>query len=222
MKKLSIYEITRKEASKAYANALRAAVKERKYRFTSDYVWKNSGEFFWNALNMLDWLKKGAKVRPYVKTIALDDILWDIYRMGSNKDERMSLRATGVFTSAGINIGETNKHGEFFFPMDEKDTFESLAKKTVAYLDEEATKFLDSISWDEKKYYELYIEKKPRANDDYDLEQLIARIALGRVEETLAIAKKIQADDPERSLKHGGCPTDVELLIQYCERLLVR
>lgn len=214
------YEIPTKEAERLYAQALRKEAKGRGYKFTSDSVWKVDRGFIIDGLSLLARDRQGAYLSAMVKTLVQDDILWDIYGMESNKSERTSLRVTGVFTTGGIRLGGYTPRG-IFFEVAGIDGFGELAAEVVGYLDREAVAFLDSIGWDQDAYFETVIATPPYRNEDYDHEQLIARIALGRIEETLDIANALLEEDPTRSLINRiGDKSDVELFKEYCERAL--
>jgi len=100
-----------KELKKALPKILKERIKKYKFKKKDFMIWYNKKDLFFDLL--VDIIVK-PDGRCYctslekVKPLWLDDLLWDLLKMESNKSEALSLRTIGAFTVAGSEIFEDN------------------------------------------------------------------------------------------------------------------
>lgn len=124
-------EMTRYLAEKAKEEAKKYHLKKKDYMF---YLPK--GDMFYYT--MLDLRQKKLTAYFYAKPLWLDDILWDILDMSSNKEEPVSLRSVGAFTIHSM-IREKEFTAESTEEIDKAvgETFEELTALADSYGEED-------------------------------------------------------------------------------------
>lgn len=96
-----------KELTKALPKVLKDKIKKYKFKKKDFMIWYNKKELFFDLF--ID-----VKVKPdnkcyctaieKIKPLWLDDLLWDLLKMETNKEEPLSLRAIGAFTVSGSEL----------------------------------------------------------------------------------------------------------------------
>lgn len=211
----------KKAAHKRYRAALREARKLRGFRFTDDSLWRQEGEFFVKATTMTLNDRLGVFVSPDVKTLASDDILWDVLGFQSNKEAYVSLRATGAFTVPGARVGINEGCIAQNILIGGEGEIEELAEAVVEFVDDVSSAFLDSIGRDVRRYFELTSTGEPFLDNSHTLlYRCIAYIYLGQYEKAIELADR-QLAKLDDMFKFGvGSKSDATLVKEYCERRL--
>lgn len=96
-----------KELTKALPKMLKDKIKKYKFKKKDFMIWYSKKELFFDLLI-------NAKVKSddkcyctaieTIKPLWLDDLLWDLLKMETNKEEPLSLRAVGAFTVSGAEL----------------------------------------------------------------------------------------------------------------------
>ena len=96
-----------KELTKALPKILKDKIKKYKFKKKDFMIWYNKKELFFDLL--ID-VKVKSDDRCYctavetIKPLWLDDLLWDLLKMETNKEAPLSLRTTGAFTVSGAKL----------------------------------------------------------------------------------------------------------------------
>lgn len=218
-----IYPSTYKLAGKMLAAELRIAAKERAFRFTRGIVWKQEGEFIVKGFGDLYRNRFEARMHCSIKPLLADDIWWEVCGMESNKNEPLSLHATGAFVFNGTDVGLVEgKDRHWFFSGEE--VFAHLASQMVTHLEESSTAFLESINWSSSRYFEFLAAGGTEPFEIFDLfYQCVGLIGLGEYQAALDLAEGPMQTN-EEILKRGprACygTGDVAYIKKYCERKL--
>lgn len=166
---------------------------------------------------MLNQCEPHAIVREGVKTLRMDDVLWDILGMASNVTARTSLRATGAFSAPGWGLTE---EPEARVPVPSEEGFPGAVSEVVSLVDGLASDFLGSCGHDERRFYDFVLENGARG-----LSACLCHICLGgreHLEEAIEIAAK-QDGHLARPGVFGfiiGDKGDAVLVREWCERRL--
>ena len=203
-----------KAADREFRSALRDIARARGWRLTGDDVWRVDGPFFEDAWFALVPTQPAVDFCAYVKTLRMDDVLWDILGMSSNSDERMSLRATGAFTAGGyLTVDRETVRLE----SPDEAALPGLAASVADRALSATEAFLGSIGFDEDELYRRILEQ------GVGLTGCIASICLGDLRGAMGIAKGYREKFPDKydgfSFRIGE-RSDVELVIDWCERRL--
>ena len=93
-----------KELTKALPKMLKDKIKKYKFKKKDFMIWYSTKELFFDLLIDVK-LKSDGKCYcttiENIKPLWLDELLWDLLKMESNKNEPLSLRAIGAFTVSG-------------------------------------------------------------------------------------------------------------------------
>ena len=96
-----------KELTKALPKILKDKIKKYKFKKKDFMIWYNKKELFFDLL--ID-VKVKSDDKCYctavetIKPLWLDDLLWDLLKMETNKKEQLSLRTIGAFTFSGAEF----------------------------------------------------------------------------------------------------------------------
>lgn len=96
-----------KELTKALPKILKDKIKKYKFKKKDFMIWYNKKELFFDLL--ID-VKVKSDDRCYcttvetIKPLWLDDLLWDLLKMETNKEAPLSLRTIGAFTVSGAKL----------------------------------------------------------------------------------------------------------------------
>ena len=96
-----------KELTKALPKILKDKIKKYKFKKKDFMIWYNKKELFFDLL--ID-VKVKSDDKCYctavetIKPLWLDDLLWDLLKMETNKKEPLSLRTIGAFTVSGSEL----------------------------------------------------------------------------------------------------------------------
>ncbi len=137
-------ELSRYLERKAKEEFKKYRLKKRDYKF---YVSKN--DMFYSAILSMNGNKLQAYF--YAKPLWLDDILWDILGMSSNKDEPISLRGVGAFTILS-QIREEDYIVDNTEEIDEAvtKTFEELAALADSYEEDDFLADYQTIAYQQE------------------------------------------------------------------------
>ena len=96
-----------KELTKVLPKMLKDKIKKYKFKKKDFMIWYSTKELFFDLLI-------GVKVKSddkcyctaieTIKPLWLDDLLWDLLKMETNKKEPLSLRTIGAFTVSGAEL----------------------------------------------------------------------------------------------------------------------
>lgn len=96
-----------KELTKALPKILKDKIKKYKFKKKDFMIWYNKKELFFDLL--ID-VKVKSDDKCYctavetIKPLWLDDLLWDLLKMETNKEAPLSLRTIGAFTVSGAEL----------------------------------------------------------------------------------------------------------------------
>ena len=96
-----------KELTKALPKILKDKIKKYKFKKKDFMIWYNKKELFFDLL--ID-VKVKSDDKCYctavetIKPLWLDDLLWDLLKMETNKEAPLSLRTIGAFTVSGSEL----------------------------------------------------------------------------------------------------------------------
>lgn len=97
------------ELKKALPKILKDKIKKYKFKKKDFMIWYNKKDLFFDLLIDVSVFPDGkcyCTALEKVKPLWLDDLLWDLLKMESNKAEALSLRTIGAFTVSGSEIFE--------------------------------------------------------------------------------------------------------------------
>ena len=98
-----------KELKKALPKMLKDKIKNYKFKKKDFMIWYNKKDLFFDLLIDVGVFSDGkcyCTTLEKIKPLWLDDLLWDLLKMESNKSEAFSLRTIGAFTVSGSEIFE--------------------------------------------------------------------------------------------------------------------
>lgn len=96
-----------KELKQALPKLLKDNIKKYKLKKKDFMIWDSKKGLFFDLLIDVRVLPDGkcyCLSSEKIKPLWLDDLLWDLLKMESNKDQPLSLRAVGAFTVSGSEI----------------------------------------------------------------------------------------------------------------------
>lgn len=185
------------------------------------YNFKTKGFLFWTVQNdffftFFPCISPGAKDENQfifssqldLKPVYLDDIFWDVMDMSSNKNEPMSLRATGAFTVPGIY---------YFKNFAKMETYKiaELDKLLKDSIDSFANALLDLNGKEEEWFYKAEKELTRKS----DARHLMIKLHFKQYAEALDYIK----NSKDKSFARGGFSNNgkdlFERVIDYCKKI---
>lgn len=95
----------RKNLNKYLTQVLKPIKKSYGFKSREGTLFKQMEDYFLTISIYVTGMKGNKlSVNAYVKPYIIDDLFWDVFDMRGNKDEPMSLRATGAFTFDSLLI----------------------------------------------------------------------------------------------------------------------
>ncbi len=96
-----------KELKKALPLIIKEKIKKYKFKKNAYMVWSEKNDLFYDMHIHIGVLGSDENILlcgtcERIKPMWLDDLLWDLLNMPSNKNEPKSLRAIGAFTVSGV------------------------------------------------------------------------------------------------------------------------
>lgn len=136
-----------KEIFKAYS------LKKKDYMF---YISKN--DMFYSVMFSMTKPQNTVKVYFYAKPLWLDDILWDILDMSSNKKAPISLRSVGAFTiNSQIDEKEYPFENEEDIDRIADSAFKNIISLANAYTEDDFFKDYNSISYQSEMIHTIVL-----------------------------------------------------------------
>lgn len=215
------YSRPKKDVEKELYKAMKICGKEYGFKKVENYLWKQDHDFLIKADCFLSWTKKGINLWGSVKSLAEDSILWDILGMPGNKEQPFSLRIRGAFTSGGYILRPDGENKKAVIPIESDGELEKPVETALTLINEKAHSYLESIEYDPKKHFEALIASDdPLKTEPFTLKLLIVEIGLGNYQKAYDLSKN--ALDKGIDILHFGIgdKSDLELVMEYCERKL--
>lgn len=215
-------------AERAFRDALRREARPRGWRLTRYSVWREDGPFFLHATVLLEGLRPPtARVSLGAKTLALDDLLWDVLGMQGNSGAYHSLRAVGAFTASGLPLlADARRSAE----GEGEEALGALAGEVMGECDRLSRDLLGSVGRDEAELYRRIVDAAGPA-DRHGADGLAACLSLILLGDVAGAARRAAArEEAVRGEAAGGhrpsyafgvgAEGDATLVRRWCERRL--
>ena len=140
-----------KELEKQLYKSIRTKVKEYNFKVINGSIYFRKGDSFFHILPYVRYKDNAFYVLGdfCFKSMALDDMFWDIFDMSSNKTAPISLRANGAFTIRGIPISKI----AIEINMSDENALENALNKLFQNLVNRSNQINDSID----SYIQLHL-----------------------------------------------------------------
>ena len=217
-----------RSAQRAFSGALREAARAAGLRTRSGHVWGASGEFLYAAYPSMWRNAMRVSTSSNIKTLAMDDALWDVLGMRGNRDEPTSLRVNGAFTVPGLSLGPNGPYDlveREHTPCAGEGDLPRVAREVVGRLRESSGALIESVGGDPGRFHELVLKGWPGVEDSHEgLYKCLAHICLGgraHLEAARAMAASQEARRRDATFKFRvGGKGDATLVREWCERRL--
>ncbi len=201
-----------KELDKLAVTHFKTNGKKLGFKVIAGNLYKPYMDFFFTSLVFVRY-RKGEYVlegNVEVKPFSLDDTFWEVFDMGSNKEQPISLRANGAFVAPTIKIDEIK------IMIESDDVLEEKCNELLKKFDEIIEKFLENVNDVDSFYQFVKTNYEQKFIYHRELLYILLEINLGNYSKALEMLK-VEID----AGKHGGFGNgnkDIyDYAVNYCE-----
>jgi len=196
-----------KELDKALMKIVRQHMKPYGFKTKSNCIWVVQNNFFFYMVLFMGRSddEHQLNVKIYAKPMYVDDLLWELLNMSSNKNEPLSLRANGAFTVFGVPV------------VDDDLKLESLEMEDFELLIKDALKKLDSLLRKIKGNEETWFYAEEKKHNSYfqdDALRLMILLHFEKYEETMDY---INNSDNDNGGFQDGNDSLYDRVMAYCK-----
>ncbi len=169
-----------KDREKIFNTALKSVRKEAGLQTKMGYYFKKYKEYFIVVQPGLNGLHT-AEYKTFCKPYFVDDVFWTVFGTEENRQEPMSLRATGAYTIRPYRVQTTEIRYE------DPETLEREAKRALIEQTQHAEAFVDRFS--SVDAWIQYTKEHPQPVYDAALVEMLRLVQLGNCARAKAIAQ---------------------------------